>query len=79
MHIAYVLYSESSGKHYYGYTTDIEVRLNFHNDLGDGFTKRYRPWKVIYTKAFENKKEAMNYEKWLKSGVGREFVKSLAH
>jgi len=35
--------------------------------------------KLIYTKEFENKKDAMAYEKWLKSGVGRSFIKSLPH
>ena len=30
-------------------------------------------------KEFESKNEAMAYEKWLKSGVGRVFVKTLEH
>jgi predicted GIY-YIG superfamily endonuclease len=43
------------------------------------WTAKYRPWKIIYTKEFEMKKEAVAHEKWLKNGVGREFIKSLPH
>jgi hypothetical protein len=31
----------------------------------------------LYTKEFSIKSEAMSYEKWLKSGVGREFIKRI--
>ncbi|MET3730827.1 GIY-YIG nuclease family protein, partial [Moheibacter stercoris] len=43
------------------------------------WTARYRPWKLIYTKIFDSKKEALEHEKWLKSGVGRDFIKSIPH
>ena len=73
----YVLFSEKHNKHYTGYTSDLEQRMLSHNELGKGWTASYRPWKLIYTKEFDNKKEAIQYEKWLKSGVGRDFIKSL--
>jgi putative endonuclease len=75
----YILFSEKSGKHYTGYSSDLADRLESHNNLGNEWTARYRPWKLIYTKEFETKREAMAYEKWLKTGVGREFIKTLAH
>jgi len=75
----YILYSETSAKHYTGFTSNMEARLESHNKLGKGWTSKYRPWKLIFTKIFEAKKEAMAYEKWLKTGVGREFVKNLPH
>ena len=34
----------------------------------------YRPWEVIYSEGYENKKTAMQREKELKSGVGREGI-----
>ncbi len=37
-----------------------------HNFLGKDWTSKYRPWNIIFTKDFEDKKEAMAYEKWLK-------------
>lgn len=79
MFIVYVLFSPNFNKHYTGYTTDISQRIISHNELGKDWTARYRPWKIIYTKTFETKTEALKYEKWLKSGHGRNFIKTLSH
>ena len=75
----YVLFSENYKKHYTGYTADLEQRLLSHNELGNEWTKSYRPWKIIYTKEFSYKKEAIKYEKWMKTEAGREFIKTLPH
>jgi putative endonuclease len=40
---------------------------------------KYRPWKLIHTEVFDTKAEAMQREKWFKSGVGRSFIKTLPH
>ncbi len=80
MFTVYVLFSEKFNKHYVGFTSDLESRLLSHNVLATkGFTIKYRPWKIIYTKIFDSKKEAMEYELWLKSGIGRNFIKTLPH
>ena len=74
----YVLYSDTFDKHYTGFTSRLEERIQSHNELsGKGFTRRYRPWRLIYQKEFGSKTEAMSHEKWLKSGIGRDFIKSL--
>jgi putative endonuclease len=78
-YIVYILFSESHSKHYTGFTSDLERRLMSHNKIGHDWTSKYRPWKLIYTKEFSIKSEAMNYEKWLKTGIGRDFIKSLKH
>ena len=75
----YILFSESFNKHYTGFTSNIEQRMLSHNQLGKDWSAKYRPWKIIYKKEFENKKEAKEYEKWLKSGVGRAFLKTIQH
>jgi putative endonuclease len=80
MFTVYVLYADKHGLHYIGYTSDLAERLRSHNHLATkGWTVRYRPWRVIHTEAYGTKSEALAREKWLKSGVGREFVKSLPH
>ncbi len=66
-------------KHYIGYTSDLKQRMISHNELGNDWTKSYRPWRIIYTKAFDAKNDAIKYEKWLKSGAGRTFIKSMEH
>jgi len=77
--IAYILYSEKYQKHYTGFTSNLEQRLLSHNKLGKDWTAKYRPWHIIYSKEFITKKEAMGYEKWLKTGVGRDFIKTIPH
>ena len=76
----YVLHSEKFMKHYTGYTSDLQSRLLSHQELGNkDWTTKYRPWKLIFTKEFTNKSDARKFEKWLKTGVGRDFIKQLPH
>ena len=79
LYTVYILYSERFNKHYTGFTSGLPARLLSHNELGKDWTAKYGPWKIIYTKEFETKLEAMAHERWLKSGVGREFIKSIPH
>ncbi|MFC4262258.1 GIY-YIG nuclease family protein [Ferruginibacter yonginensis] len=75
----YILYSVAYNKHYTGFTSNLQERMKSHNELGHDWTKKYRPWQLIYERNFEDKAEAMQHEKWLKSGVGRDFIKTLQH
>ena len=75
----YILYSEKFNKHYTGFSSNLSERLVSHNKLGHDWTARYRPWKLIFTKNFDNKQDAVAYERWLKTGAGRDYIKSLPH
>jgi putative endonuclease len=77
--IVYILFSEQFSKHYTGFTSNIEERMKSHYELGKDWTVKYRPWKLIYTREFETKSEALVYEKWLKTGAGRDFIKTIPH
>ena len=79
IYTVYILFSRDFDKHYTGFTSNMEQRILSHNALGNDWTAKYRPWTLLYTKVFNEKIEAMNYEKWLKSGVGRAFVKTLKY
>jgi putative endonuclease len=64
----YILYSQSFDKYYIGFTHDLEKRLIAHNHpKNKGYTKKYQPWELVYSKSFNNKKDAMGYEIYLKS------------
>ena len=64
----YILYSESFDKYYIGFTHDLQKRLIAHNHpKNKGYTRKYKPWRLVYSMAFNNKKEAMNHETHLKS------------
>jgi len=76
MFTVYVLYSPPFQKIYIGFTTDLIKRFHSHNRFAKtGYTKRYRPWIVVYTEIFESKSMAMEREKNLKSGAGRAWIK----
>ena len=53
----------------------MEQRLLSHNHLATkGWTIKFRPWDLIYTEKYEDKRTALIREKYLKSGGGREFI-----
>ena len=74
----YLLYSEKFNKTYIGYSSDVELRLQWHNELSErGWTKKYRPWKIIYLEEYGSKSEALQREKYFKTGVGREKIQQI--
>ena len=62
---------------YVGMTSNLEQRLSFHNKGYNKTTKPYLPFKLIHTQEFESRKDARIREKYLKSGSGKELLKSL--
>jgi len=66
------------GFRYTGMTENLPKRLDEHNIKSKSFwTKRGTNWRVIYSEEFDNKTGALIREKWLKTGVGRDFLKNL--
>jgi predicted GIY-YIG superfamily endonuclease len=60
---------------YIGCTEDLEKRLSNHNCGTTPHTAKYMPWKLVSYGAFPDKDKAVVFEKYLKSGSGREFAK----
>ncbi len=79
MKLYYVYVIESKeGFTYKGMTDNLEKRLVEHNNKTLSFwTKRGTDWKLIYKEEFDNKAEALKRERWLKTGVGREYLKKI--
>ncbi|PAM94931.1 endonuclease [Flavobacterium sp. IR1] len=76
--VVYILYSEKFNKNYTGFTSNLIERFKSHNFLETkGYTLKYRSWEVIYVEFFYSKTEALKREKYLKTGIGREFIKNL--
>lgn len=77
MFYTYILVSISNPtKTYVGFINSLENRLDAHNHPNNkGHTAKFKPWKLVHFFEFGTKSEAMNKEKWLKSGVGRDWVK----
>lgn len=77
MYYVYIVYSQKLGKKYIGSTDDIKRRIKQHNSGHNIFTSRGIPWKLIYYEAFLSKDDAINEERFLKTGKGRERLKYL--
>ena len=76
MYHVYVLHSSLYDKIYIGYSSDAGVRFIYHNQGPDkGWTRRYRPWCLIWMELCLSKKEAMTREKQLKSARGRKWIR----
>lgn len=76
MFYTYVLSSLKDKKFYTGYTSDIEKRLQSHNN-GEVFsTKNRRPLRLIYFEACLNQEDAIHREKYLKTTYGKRFIKN---
>ncbi len=75
MFFVYVIYSPSSDKIYIGYSSDLERRLFEHNHAIKGYTLKFRPWVILFSEKYPDKKSAMAREKQLKSGHGREYIR----
>jgi predicted GIY-YIG superfamily endonuclease len=72
----YILVSQiDDTKHYTGLTRNLSGRLEDHNQGHCPHTSKFRPWKIEATVAFSSEAKARAFEKYLKSGSGREFAR----
>ena len=75
-HIVYVLKSENERPRFYiGLTSNLDARLSDHNNGRCPHTARHRPWQLHVTIEFPDESRAIRFERYLKSGSGREFAK----
>ena len=76
MYYIYIIQSINySNKNYVGFTEDVEKRLKAHNNGQSIYTSKYKPWKMISYLSFKNKQSAKDFEKYLKTGSGKAFLK----
>ncbi len=72
----YALRSELDGMLYVGIAKDTAVRLEEHNRGKSKFTKGHLPWVLVYREMTQDWPAARKREKYLKSGVGKEWLKA---
>ncbi|MBS4066161.1 MAG: GIY-YIG nuclease family protein [Chitinophagaceae bacterium] len=77
MFTVYAIRSEIRNYIYAGMTVDLNRRLQEHNNGENRSTKAYRPFVLIYTETFATRVETRQKKKYLKSGIGKEFLKNL--
>lgn len=72
----YVLQSLKDYNWYTGYTNDLKRRLEEHNGGKNISTRNRRPLKHIYFEGCLNEEDAKAREKYLKSGMGKRFLRN---
>ena len=76
MYYTYVLRSEKDNRLYTGSTNDLRKRLNEHNSGKVSSTKNRGPFELIYYEASPNEQDARAREKYLKTGMGKRYIKN---
>ncbi len=76
MYYVYVLLSKNDNLFYTGFTTNIERRVNEHNAGQQISTKHRGPFDIVYYEFCLIKEDAIAREKYLKSGMGKKYLKN---
>ena len=75
MYYVYIIESKTDQSWYYGFSENPEKRLHFHNEGKSTYTKSKRPWKLIFSRSFDTKTEALKFEQYLKRTRNKEYIK----
>lgn len=72
----YVLISHKDKQLYTGYTSNLQNRIRMHQTGKVPATKPRLPVELIYSEASLNKDDAIAREKYLKSGMGKRYLRN---
>lgn len=75
-YFTYVLLSKKDGMFYTGYTQNLEIRLDQHSRGDVPSTEKRRPLLLIYAESCLSRDDALNRERYLKSGMGKRYIRN---
>ena len=76
MYYTYILQSKKDKKFYTGYTKNLKLRFEQHNKGLVKSTILRKPFKLIYYEACLSQQDATHREKYLKTHLGKMFLKN---
>jgi len=76
MYYTYIIQSLKNKRWYTGCTSNLRKRFKEHNDNLVTATKGRGPFVLIYYEACLNKDDAYARERYLKSGMGKRYLKN---
>jgi putative endonuclease len=76
MYYVYVIQSRKDNRLYTGFTRDLQNRVQEHNTGRVPSTKERGPFELIYYEACLNEQDGLAREKYLKSGMGKRYLKN---
>ena len=77
MYFTYIIQSESSNRFYIGSTGNLDDRLQRHNQDRSLATKSMGPWKLVFSKTFLTRSEAIALESKIKKRGAHRFLDDL--
>jgi len=77
MYYVYAISSQIKNYIYVGLTNNIQQRIKRHEKGWEPTTKQYKPFDIVFLTSVDNRQIARQIEIFLKSGIGKEFLKSL--
>jgi len=76
MFYVYLISSVKDKNWYTGYTQDLQKRILEHNQGRNFATRNRGPFKLIYYEVCINEKDARAREKYLKTGMGKKYLRN---
>ncbi|WP_343589707.1 GIY-YIG nuclease family protein [Flavobacterium sp.] len=77
-HIVYILHSLKLNRYYIGYTTNFDLRLEFHkNSPSNKFTANANDWTLFLSFDCANKTQALSIEKHIKNMKSKTYIENL--
>jgi putative endonuclease len=79
MNCFYVYAIKSSKRNYIyvGLTSNPQRRIEEHNRGKERTTRSYAPFRTLLIESFDSRLEARSREKHLKTGIGKEYLRSI--
>ena len=77
MFTVYILQSLITGRYYVGHTDDLSRRIEEHNTGQAKYTRRGKPWRVVYTEKYQSRTMAMKREREIKGKKSRKYIQEL--
>jgi len=77
MYFVYAISSQSRNYIYVGLSDDVDRRVKEHNGGKNKTTCPYRPFVLFHKEQFNTRTDARQREKYLKSGIGKEYLKKI--
>lgn len=66
MYYVYLLKSDIEKHFYIGYSQDLRRRISEHKQGRVYYTKRYKPWRLVYYESYNEEEQARERERKLK-------------
>jgi len=76
MWYTYILRSKKDLKFYTGHTNNLQKRVSLHNSYKVKSTKGRGPFEIVYYEACHDQSDALARERYLKTGMGKRYLKN---